>query len=56
MILTLKHGADKKNITQIITNLLKDFKPKGVNTNKYVGKINLKEDALTIQRNIRSEW
>lgn len=56
MVMTIKQGASKNSIRRILENLEKEFKPKGVEVYKYVGKINLKKDALNIQRELRGEW
>jgi len=56
MVTTIKHGAAKKSIKDMLENLAKESKSKGVDTHKYVGKINLKEDALNIQKELRNEW
>ena len=56
MVMTIKHGATKKNIRNILETFAKELKPKGVNVYKYVGKISLKKDALSIQRELRNEW
>ena len=53
MVLVLKKGASKKEIEL----LEKKLKVKtGVDVLKYCGLIKLKEDALTIQKNVRNEW
>ncbi len=53
MVLVLKKGASKREIESIE----KKLKNKGgVDVMKYCGKIKLKEDALTIQKNLRDEW
>jgi len=53
MVLVLKKGASKKEIEL----LEKKIKHKsGVEVMKYCGLIKLKEDALTIQKNLRNEW
>ncbi len=53
MVVVLKQGATK----EAIEKLLKKLKIKrGVNTKKYCGTIKLKEDPLTIQKNLRDEW
>tara|TARA_R110002049_G_scaffold293731_1_gene478936 strand:- start:15858 stop:16007 length:150 start_codon:yes stop_codon:yes gene_type:complete len=46
----------KKSIKSILENLAKEIKPKGIDVYKYVGKINLKKDALKIEKELRSEW
>ena len=56
MVTTLRQGATKKSIKIILENLAKELKPKGVDAYNYVGKINLKKDALNIQRELRNEW
>ncbi len=56
MVTTLRQGATKKSIRSILENIAKEFKPKGVDVYKYVGKISLKKDALNIQRELRDEW
>ncbi|QMU64621.1 MAG: hypothetical protein GKR88_10195 [Flavobacteriaceae bacterium] len=56
MVTTLKQGATKKSIKNILENLTKELKPKGVDVYKYLGKINLKKDALSTQRELRNEW
>lgn len=56
MVMTIKQGATKKSIRSILENLAKDLKPKGVDVYKYVGKISLKKDALSIQKELRNEW
>lgn len=56
MVMTIKQGATKNSIRSILENLAKELKPKGVDVYKYVGKINLKKDALNIQRELRDEW
>jgi hypothetical protein len=56
MVMTIKQGATKKSIKNLLNSLAKDLKPKGVNVYEYVGKISLKNDALKIQRELRDEW
>lgn len=56
MVLTIKQGATKKNIKEILENVTKAIQPKGVDVYKYVGKISLKKDALSIQNALRDEW
>ncbi|WP_158441681.1 hypothetical protein [Nonlabens dokdonensis] len=54
--MTIKRGATKKSIKIILENLSQDFKPKGVDVKKFVGKINIPKDALDIQKEFRDEW
>ena len=56
MVTTLKQGATKKSIKRILEQLKKDVKPKGVDVYKYLGKIKLKKDALSLQKEMRNEW
>lgn len=56
MVMTIKQGATKKSIRSLLENLAKELKPKGVDVYKYVGKINLKKDALNLQKELRNEW
>lgn len=56
MVKILKKGATKKTIKTIIEGISKQSKSKGVNVYKFVGKINLKVDALTVQKQLRDEW
>ena len=56
MVMTIKQGATKKSIKNILDYLSKEIKPKGIDVYKYVGKISLKKDALNIQRELRNEW
>jgi hypothetical protein len=53
MVLVLKKGASKKEMDNISSKLQV---VKGVNTKKYCGTIKLKEDPLTIQKQMRDEW
>ncbi|HMI66975.1 MAG TPA: hypothetical protein VK517_13105 [Cyclobacteriaceae bacterium] len=53
MVLILKKGASKRNITAIMKKLRRK---KGIDTKKYCGTIKLKEDALVIQKQLRDEW
>lgn len=56
MVTVLKPGATKKSIQDILEKLAKEFKSNGVDVYKYCGKINLKKDALQIQKELRNEW
>ena len=56
MVMILKQGATKKSIKIILDNLAKELKPKGIDVYKYCGKINIKKDALKIQKELRNEW
>ena len=56
MVTTIKQGATKKSIDQILNNLTKNLKSKGLDAYAFVGKIKLKNDALKIQKDLRNEW
>lgn len=56
MVMTIKQGATKKSIENLLEKLKEELKPKGVDVYKYLGKINLEKDALSIQKDLRDEW
>ena len=56
MVTILRKGATKKSITTMLPKLTKQTTPKGVDAFHFVGKINLNEDALSIQKSLRDEW
>lgn len=56
MVTTLKQGATKKRIHNILEILAKELKPNGVDVYRYVGKIQLNKDALAVQKELRNEW
>jgi hypothetical protein len=56
MVKILKKGASKKSFQTIMESISTVSKSKGVEVYKYVGKIRLKEDALSIQKQLRDEW
>lgn len=53
MVLVLKKGATKKEMESITHKLEKKI---GVDTKKYCGVIQLKENPLAIQKEMRDEW
>jgi hypothetical protein len=53
MVLVLKKGATKLEIQKIEKKLSSG---KRVDISKYFGKITLKEDPLSIQKDLRNEW
>ena len=53
MVTVLKQGATKEHIKKILDKLKKEYKSKGIDAHKYLGKIKLKKDALTIQKELR---
>lgn len=56
MVTTLKQGASKKYIQELFNTILKKVSSEGVDTQKYCGKIKIKDDALKIQKGLRNEW
>jgi len=56
MVTVLKQGATKERIKNILEKVKKASNSKGIDAYKYLGKIKLKKDALTIQKELRDEW
>ena len=56
MQLTLKQNSTKKDIQIILDKLRMLPCNKGVNSFKYCGKLNIKEDAIRIQKRLRNEF
>lgn len=56
MTLVLKKGASKKDIQSINKKLKELSSEKKLNAKKFSGVINLKKDALSIQKKLRNEW
>ena len=56
MVLVLKKGASKKELEAIEKKLYSKKAAKGFNAKKYNGILKLKEDPLTIQKQLRDEW
>ena len=56
MVATLKYGATKEFIQNLLDKISKETHSQGVSTRKYCGTIKLKEDALKIQNRLRDEW
>lgn len=56
MVLTLKQGASREYIEELLIKISREIRTKGVDTKKYCGLIELKEDALKIQKRLRDEW
>lgn len=56
MKLILKKNADKKEVREIERKLSEKRSRRGFNAKKYNGVLFLKEDPLTIQKELRDEW
>lgn len=55
MVVVLKPDADKQEIERL-RKRLEIKKPKGVDTRKFCGILELNEDPLIIQKKMRDEW
>lgn len=53
MVTVIKKGTDTKLIAK---QLKRALETKGVDTHKYCGVLQLKEDPLAIQKRMRDEW
>jgi hypothetical protein len=53
MVLVLKKGATKKEMENLARKMPTK---KGVNTKKFCGSLKLKEEPLSIQKQMRDEW
>jgi len=57
MTITISKGADKATIENALAQLQKQTETKnGVDTRKYCGVIELKENPLLMQKQLRDEW
>ncbi len=56
MVLILKKGATREEITALEKKLYGKKAPGGFNAKKYNGVLRLKEDPLAIQKKLRDEW
>jgi len=56
MVTTLKKGISKLEILKVLKQLNETKNTKGVDTQKYCGKIKLSKDPLEIQNEMRNEW
>ena len=56
MIAVLKRGAAKTQVNSLWEKLLSRRAKEGIDAYKYCGVIQLKEDALDIQKKLRDEW
>ena len=55
MVMTIKHGASKQHILSLLKEL-QEKRSKGINARRYCGKIKLKKDVDSIQKELRDEW
>lgn len=56
MVTVIQQGSNRKMIDRVLVILFKQKKNRGIDTQKYCGVLELKEDALEIQKRLRSEW
>ncbi len=56
MVLVLKKGATRQEIRALEKKLYGKQVVSGFNAKKYNGVLKLKEDPLTIQKQLRDEW
>jgi len=56
MITIIKQGSTQTMINELLGKLFNKKKSKGINTRKYCGVLKLKEDSLSIQKQLRDEW
>lgn len=56
MVLTLKKGANKSTIEKLFKQIKKRVRSKGIDSKRFCGKLQLKENALKIQKDLRNEW
>jgi len=56
MVTTIKSGASKEEIDNLLESHSKMKKKKGIDVKKYCGILDLKEDPLELQKKWRDEW
>lgn len=56
MVATLKKGATKEYIDELLKKIANEIRTKGIDTRKYCGELELKEDSLKVQKRLRDEW
>jgi len=57
MTITIDKGANKQTIAQLWEKIQKSKSAnKGLDTNKYCGKVVLSVDPMEIQEQLRNEW
>lgn len=56
MVTIIKKGTSKARIKSLLEHRKKTKTHKKIDLNKYCGILNLKEDALTLQKKWRDEW
>lgn len=55
MVTTLKYGSQKDSLNKLLSRLYKNS-GKGIDAQKYSGKLVLTVDPLSIQKKLRYEW
>ena len=56
MVTTIKSGSDRSRIKKLLKKLFSKKNSKGLDASKYCGALELKSDALSIQKHLRDEW
>ena len=56
MTVVLKKNIEKVEFEKILKEINQSKKSKGVDTSRFCGILNLKNDPLTIQKEMRDEW
>ena len=56
MVTVLKYGSKKETIKRLLDRLNQQVDDKGIDAYKYCGVLDIVEDPLDIQSNLRDEW
>ena len=56
MVTVLKYGLKKEAIKRLLDRLNQQVDDKGIDAYKYCGVLDIVEDPLDVQSNLRDEW
>ena len=56
MVTVLKYGLKKEAIKRLLDRLNQQVDDKGIDAYKYCGVLDIVEDPLEVQSNLRDEW
>jgi len=56
VVTVLKYGSKKETINRLLDRLKQHPSNKGIDAYKYCGVIDIVEDPIDIQANLRNEW
>jgi hypothetical protein len=56
MVTVLKYGSKKEAIKRLLDRLNQQVDDKGIDAYKYCGVLDIVEDPLEVQSNLRDEW